>query len=112
MQDVYLYHANPYGNRDGMRNFVNPTLFVDIAEKIELKEEMLRRHATQKDWLDVSQGRDSYLQAMRDICSEIGGVAPKPLAYAEGFRQHLHLGLSAQDRDVLAELMGDKAQKV
>lgn len=112
LQDVYLYHANPYGNRDGMRNLVRPSLFVDITGQIETKQEMLRRHATQKEWLDVSQGHDSYLQAMRDICAEIGQMAPRPIDYAEGFRQHLHLGLSAEDRDKLSEALGDKVQGV
>ena len=111
MQDVFLYHANPYGNRDGMRNPVHPTLFVDVSDKIEIKAEMLRRHATQKDWLDVSQGHDSYLQAMRAGCAEIGTMAPTPVPFAEGFRQHMHLGFSAHDKDLLAELMGERAQK-
>lgn len=110
-QDVYLYHANPHGNRDGMRNLVVPTLFVDIADKIAVKEEMLRRHVSQKEWLDKSQGMDSYLITMREICAEMGALAPQPVPYAEGFRQHLHVGLSAQDRDPLTEVLGDKTQK-
>ena len=28
-----------------------------VTEKIDVKEEMLRRHASQKEWLDVSQGK-------------------------------------------------------
>ena len=79
-QDVYLYHANPYGNRDGMRQLIGPSLFVDIADKIGLKEDMLRQHATQKDWLDVSRARRLVPLAMRDMCrggadgAEAGGV--------------------------------------
>jgi len=110
MQDVYLYHAQPYGNRDGMRNLVQPALLVDITAQIETKEAMLRCHATQKEWLDVSQGHDSYLQAMRDICAQIGSLAPRPVAYAEGFRQHMHLGLSAHDQDKLSEVLGPAVQ--
>ena len=111
MQDVYLYHANPYGNRDGMRNLIAPSLFVDVTEKIEVKEEMLRRHTSQKGWLDVSQGKDSYLISMREICEEIGEMAPSPVPYAEGWRQHLHVGLSAQDGDKLGEVLGDRVQR-
>ncbi len=110
-QDVYLYHANPYGNRDGMRQLIQPGIFVDISDKIEVKEEMLRRHATQKDWLDVSQGKDSYLHAMREMCAEVGQMAPTKVPYAEGFRQHLHVGLSAEDGDKLAEVLGGKVQR-
>ncbi|MGQ9732290.1 MAG: PIG-L deacetylase family protein [Candidatus Zipacnadales bacterium] len=111
-QDVYLYHANPHSNRDPLRNPILPTLFVDISDKIELKEEMLRCHATQKEWLDVSQGMDSYLAAMRSLCAELGAMAPRPVAYAEGFRQHLHVGLSSEDGDPLAAVLGDRVQRV
>lgn len=111
MQDVYLYHCNPHGNHDGMRNLVVPTLYVDIADKIDAKEEMLRRHVSQKEWLDVSQGMDSYLITMRDTCAEMGNMAPTKVPYAEGFRQHLHGGLSAEDCDKLSEVLGSKVQK-
>ena len=108
MQDVTLYHANPYGNRDGMRQPVVPSLYVDITERIAVKEEMLRCHATQKEWLDVSQGQDSYLVAMRSICAEIGRLSPRPMEYAEGFRQHLHIGLSAEAGDRLSEALSGR----
>ena len=110
-QDVYLYHANPHSNHDGMRNLVVPSLYVDIADKIEVKEEMLRRHVTQKEWLDTSQGMDSYLITMREICQQIGAMAPRPPQFAEGFRQHMHMGLSGQDADKLAEVLGDRVQR-
>jgi LmbE family N-acetylglucosaminyl deacetylase len=111
MQDVFLYHAQPYGNYDGTRNLVKPALLVDVADKMELKDEMLRQHASQKDWLDVSQGHDSYLIAMRELCATVGAMAPQPLAFAEGFRQHIHLGLSGADSDRLSEVLGDRVQK-
>lgn len=110
LQDVYLYHAQPYGNRDGMRNPIQPAMCVDVSDKIEVKEEMLRRHASQKDWLDVSQGKDSYLISMREICAEIGQMSPQAVQYAEGFRQHLHVGLSATDGNRLAEVLGSRVQ--
>lgn len=110
-QDVYIYHANPHGNRDGMRNLVVPSLFVDISDKIDTKEEMLRRHVSQKEWLDKSQGMDSYLMTMRQICGEIGEMAPRGLAYAEGFRQHHFLGMSAEDKDPLSDVLGSRVQR-
>jgi N-acetylglucosamine malate deacetylase 1 len=111
-QDCFLYHCNPHGNHDGMRNLVVPSLYVDITDKIETKEQMLRCHASQKEWLDTSQGMDSYLITMREICAEMGGMAPNPVPYAEGFRQHMHAGLSAQDGDPLSDVLGAKAQKL
>jgi LmbE family N-acetylglucosaminyl deacetylase len=110
-QDVYIYHANPHGNYDGMRNLVVPSLFVDISDKIDVKEEMLRRHVSQKEWLDKSQGMDSYLMTMRQICGEIGEMAPRGLAYAEGFRQHHFLGMSAADHDPLSDVLGSRVQR-
>jgi len=109
-QDVYVYHANPHSNHDGMRNLIVPTIYVDIADKIEVKQEMLRRHVTQKEWMDTSQGMDSYLITMREICQQIGEMAPRGLPYAEGFRQHMHMGLSAADADKLAEVLGTRVQ--
>lgn len=111
-QDVYLYHCNPHGNQDGLRNLVVPSLYLDISEQIEVKEEMLRRHVSQKEWLDKSQGMDSYLISMREVCAQMGAMAPQPVAYAEGFRQHLHGGMSAQDGDPLAEVLAARAQKL
>jgi hypothetical protein len=43
----------------------------EYQRKLESKEEMLRCHVSQKHWLDVSQGQDSYLMTMRNICAEI-----------------------------------------
>lgn len=111
-QDVYLYHAQPHCNRDGMRQIVLPDLCVDVTSEIDLKENMLRCHASQKHWLDVSQGHDSYLKAMRDINAETARLAKlKGVKYVEGFRQHNHMGLSARDRDILRDLLGKKAHR-
>ena len=88
-----------------------PSLFVDVTEKIDIKEQMLRCHATQKEWLDVSQGMDSYLAAMREGCERVGEMAPRRMGYAEGFRQHMHAGFSARDADRLSEVLGDKIQR-
>lgn len=111
MQDVYLYHAQPHSNMDPLRQPVEPSLFVDVTDKIEVKEQMLRCHASQKEWLDVSQGMDSYLLAMRDGCAAVGRMAPKPVAFAEGFRQHMHAGFSTKDADRLSEVLGERVQR-
>ena len=110
-QDVFLYHCQPYGNRDQLRNPITPALVVDVTGKIEVKEDMLRCHASQKDWLDVSQGMDSYLISMRELGAEVGQMAPEPVQYAEGFRQHLHGGFSGEDGDPLSEALGELVQK-
>ena len=107
--DVFVYHANPYGNRDGMRNRVVPELFVDVSDKIGLKGEMLRCHESQKRWLDVSQGMDSYITTMEGICKDVAEMSGRAdVQYAEGFRRHLHLGMSANDQDRLRDVLGSR----
>lgn len=113
MDDIALYHAQPYQNMDMMRRLIRPEIFVDVASEIEVKDDMLRCHESQKKWLDVSQGQDSYLQTMRDVCAEIArlGGRRRQVRYAEGFRRHNHIGFAAQDRDVLSEALGNKAYR-
>jgi len=112
MQDVYIYHCQPYGNVGPLREPIMPSLLVDVTEKIDIKAEMLRRHASQKEWLDVSQGKDAYLVSMREGCAQMGELAPRKVPFGEGFRQHLHVGLSARDGDPLSEVLGSRVQRL
>jgi LmbE family N-acetylglucosaminyl deacetylase len=106
-QDVHLYHAQPHLNRDGMRNLVVPDLFVNVTSEMETKLKMLGCHESQRQWLDETQGLDDYLESMRQSNAEVAGMLARPAwEYAEGFRQHSHVGFSARDVDVLAEVLG------
>jgi len=67
---------------------------------------MLACHQSQRQWLDTSQGLDSYLSAMREMSAEVGRRSGR-FAFAEGWRRHSHLGFSARERDPLAELLGE-----
>lgn len=91
-QPVALYHAMPYGLRDPLGRFVTPDFHVDIGGVMDRKTRMLACHRSQKEWLDVSQGQDSYLDAMRDMMRELGRHSGR-CEYAEGWIRHLHLGL-------------------
>jgi LmbE family N-acetylglucosaminyl deacetylase len=104
MQDVVLYHALPYGLTDGLRRRIEPELYVDITAAIDRKEAMLACHQSQKQWLDSSQGLDSYLATMRDMSAEVGRWSGK-FRYAEGWRRHSHLGFSAREADPLSGLL-------
>lgn len=97
---VTVYHAQPYSNRDPLRRPVRPELFVDVSDRIEDKTRMLALHASQKLWLDQSQGHDSYLQTLRELDAEVGRMSGR-FAYAEGWRRHLHLGFCGPDDDPL-----------
>ena len=103
-QIVTVYHAQPYSHRDPLRQIVTPDLWVDVSNVLEEKVAMLARHASQKLWLDKSQGHDSYLQTLRDLDEE-GGRLSGHFHYAEGWRRHLHLGFCGPDDDPLADAL-------
>jgi LmbE family N-acetylglucosaminyl deacetylase len=103
-QSVTVYHAQPHGNRDGLGQPVVPGLFVDIADVLEEKTSMLAAHRSQRQWLDESQGLDSYLKTMHDLMREVGSLSGK-FAVAEGWRRHSHLGFCAADADPLAQAL-------
>jgi LmbE family N-acetylglucosaminyl deacetylase len=111
-QDVYLYHAQPHLNRDGMRKLVVPDLFVNVTSEMKTKLKMLGCHESQRQWLDETQGLDDYLESMRQSGAEVARMSGRPgWEYAEGFRQHSHVGFSAQDRDLLAEVLGSAVER-
>jgi LmbE family N-acetylglucosaminyl deacetylase len=105
-QDVTLYHAEPHGLHDGLRRLIRPEFYVDIESTIDEKEQMLAKHRSQKEWLDASQGMDSYLRAMREMSADVGAMSGQ-CRFAEGWRRHAHVGFSAVERDPLAELLSD-----
>lgn len=102
-----VYHALPYGLRDGMRRVVRAGQYVDVAGAMELKRRMLECHRSQKEWLDRSQGVDSYLVAMEEMCREVGRMSGR-FDYAEGWRRHGHLGFSPDGCDPLAGVLGGR----
>jgi LmbE family N-acetylglucosaminyl deacetylase len=78
-----------------------PKLFVDITAVLEAKAEALAAHASQKRWLDESQGMDSYIQTMRDGSSQVGRMSGQ-YESAEGWRRREHWGFCGPDDDPLA----------
>jgi LmbE family N-acetylglucosaminyl deacetylase len=105
-QDVTIYHAQPHGNRDPLRQLVSPDFYIDIETAVERKKEMLACHASQRDWLDATQGMGSYVQTMVDIGGEVGSMSGR-FRVAEGWRRHLHLGFCAEDADPLRDALSD-----
>jgi N-acetylglucosamine malate deacetylase 1 len=103
-QAVTIYHSQPHGNRDALGGSVLPGLFVDIGDVIEEKAAMLAAHESQKRWLDESQGLDSYITSMRELCGEVGRMSGQ-FRYAEGWRRHSHLGFCAADADPLLQAL-------
>jgi len=105
--DVTVYHALPYGLRDGLRRRVVPEHYVDISEMLTAKRKALAQHRSQKEWLDESQGLDAYLVTMEEMSAEVGRLSGQ-FEYAEGWRRHSHLGFCDEDADPLAEALGER----
>ena len=105
--DVTVYHAMPHGLCDSLRRRVIPGAFVNTTSVHATKREALAAHASQKAWLDASQGMDSYLLAMAEMSMAVGKMSRR-FKHAEGWRRHLHLGFSSGAIDPLAESLGMK----
>lgn len=106
-QKVTLYHCQPFWNRTPLRELVEPELFVNVTDVEALKVEMLAKHASQKQWLDESQGHDSYLQTLRNLDEEVGRMSGL-FRCAEGWRRHLHLGYCGENDDPLRAALREK----
>ena len=89
-----------------MRKLVRSERYVDVGSVIPRKREMLACHKSQKEWLDVSQGYDSYLDSMQNAAALTGKLSGK-YEYAEGWRRHNSLGFSEKDIDPLGEALAD-----
>jgi LmbE family N-acetylglucosaminyl deacetylase len=103
-QAVTVYHAMPHGLADGMRRRVIPGSFVNTASVHARKLKALAAHRTQQDWLDHSQGMNSYLRAMDEQSRRIGELSGK-FMHAEGWRRHSHLGFSPEGHDPLQQTL-------
>jgi len=103
--EVTIYHAMPHGLRDPLRRLIIPGAFVDTSAVHETKREALAAHASQKDWLDQTQGMNNYINAMDSLSLEVGRMSGS-FEHAEGWRRHSHLGFSSADSDPLAQALG------
>lgn len=103
--EVTVYHALPHTLRDPLGHPVAPELFVDVSPVHGIKRRALAAHASQKEWLDASQGMDSYLQTMEAQDREVGRLSRR-FRHAEGWRRHLPAGFCAEQADPLRDLLG------
>jgi LmbE family N-acetylglucosaminyl deacetylase len=103
--DVAIYHALPHGLRDSLRARIVAGVFVNTTSVYKTKLAALAKHKSQQEWLDVSQGMNSYLKAMDEMSHEVGRLSKK-FVHAEGWRRHLHLGFSNKEIDPLATALG------
>jgi N-acetylglucosamine malate deacetylase 1 len=104
---VTVYHAQPYSHRDPLGKLIEPVLVVDTTDIIEQKKQMLSKHASQKLWLDESQGLNSYLDTMAELDAQVGRITGI-FQYAEGWRRHLHLGFCGPNDDPLKTALKER----
>jgi LmbE family N-acetylglucosaminyl deacetylase len=104
--DTVIYHALPHGLRDELRRRIQPGQYVNIAPVLATKRQMLAAHRTQKEWLDLSQGMDAYLNEMETMARQVGQMSGR-FELAEGWRRHSHLGFARTgSNDPLGEALG------
>ncbi|MEI6780653.1 MAG: PIG-L deacetylase family protein [Verrucomicrobiota bacterium] len=105
--EVTVYHAMPHGLCDQLRRRLVPGSFANTTSVHQTQIKALAAHQSQQNWLDVSQGLNSYLLAMEDMALAVGRMSGK-FKHAEGWRRHLHLGFCGPDADPLAPALGKK----
>jgi len=103
--EVTVYHALPHGLCDPLRRRLVPGAFVNTTSVHKIQLKALAAHQSQQNWLDVSQGLNSYLLAMEDMALAVGRMS-KRFKHAEGWRRHLHFGFCGPDADPLAPALG------
>jgi LmbE family N-acetylglucosaminyl deacetylase len=81
---------------------VEPSIYVDISNEMEMKEKMLACHESQRNWLLAHHKMDEYILSMKRFAEDRGKEIKK--LYAEGFRQHLGHGFP--HHNLLKELLG------
>jgi LmbE family N-acetylglucosaminyl deacetylase len=103
--DVAVYHAMPHSLQGPLREKIVPGSFVDTTNVHEVKIEALGAHASQQDWLDASQGMNSYLKTADDMSRHVGKLSKK-FRHAEAWRRHLYYGFSRTEVDPLSTALG------
>ena len=105
--EATVYHALPWGLRDPLRRVIRAGQYAAIGSVLAAKREALACHKSQKEWLDQSQGLDSYLDTMEDMAAQVGRQSGA-FSYAEGWRRHLHLGFCSEHADPLGDALGER----
>jgi LmbE family N-acetylglucosaminyl deacetylase len=105
-----ILYADPIDNVDHFGRRVPAQYVVDITGSVDLKEEMLARHESQRSWLRDQHGEDEYLLWMRRVGADRARDFDRAgVKYAEGFRQHLGHGFPREDH--LTSSLGQRLVK-
>ena len=97
----YLYYVDPVELKDLYGKPVDPDFVVDITDVYDLKEQMLTKHASQREWLRAHHGIDEYTESMKRSDAARGKLIGRPAG--EGFRQHM--GHPHPQDNIIAQLL-------
>jgi LmbE family N-acetylglucosaminyl deacetylase len=105
-----ILYADPLDLVDYFGRRVPARYVVDITSVIDVKEQALAAHDSQRSWLRAQHGEDEYLRWMRRTAADRARDFRKPsVRYAEGFVQHLGHGFPKDD--VLTAALGKRLVK-
>ncbi len=99
----YLYYCDPMDGYNKFGEWLIPSIYVDISDVISTKEEMLKCHESQRNWLMQHHKIDEYVLSMKQTGAKRGNDIS--VEYAEGFRQHLGNGFPREN--ILKEVLGN-----
>lgn len=101
---VALYHALPHGLKDQLGHRVEADCFVDTTAVMSRKRALLVCHTSQKEWLDISQGMNAYVNEMDRMSLDVG-VLSHHFKHAEGWGRHNPLGFCSPDFNPMKEIL-------
>ena len=99
-----LFYSDVIEGKDILGNLIEPKVIVDISDVMDIKEQMLSTHASQRDWLREHHGIDEYIISMKEFSKNRGDLIDRK--YAEGFR--MHLGHGYPHNNILKQELLDK----
>lgn len=83
----HLYYMDPVEGTDVFGKPVTPEILVDITSVVNLKQEMAKKHKSQRQWLKKHHKNDDYIENMLNFSKNRGALIS--VDFAEGFRQNL-----------------------
>ncbi len=105
LEPLTIYHAMPHGLCDPLRREWRPEAWVNTAAVQRERLAALACHRSQHEWLDASQGMNSYVASAAEEARELGRRSKK-FTHAEGWTRHLHFGFGAEADDPLRDALG------
>jgi N-acetylglucosamine malate deacetylase 1 len=107
LEPCTIYHAMAHGQCTPTRVKVFPEIYIDTTDVHAQKRASLACHASQKEWLDKTQGMESYLRTMEEFSRRLG-ERTKKFTFAEGWIRHLHYGFGEEGDDPLRDALGKR----